>query len=110
MSKLIPRKLQEPTSKLQRSSKLQASIRRPDRSVWSLVLGVSLVLGAWCLVLSFLPDVAHAFAEPARGHDFLLRVKVHAFFSLDVQVAVEGFVPAGEGKHRHGRGDADVNV
>src|ERR1700722_687974 len=48
--------------------------------------------------------------EPA-GHDgFLLRVEVDRFHSLDVEIAEEGFVPAGEGEPGHRGGDADVDA
>ena len=50
-----------------------------------------------------------AFAEPARRRHFLLRIKLHAFLALHVQIAVERFVPAVEGKHRHRRRHADVD-
>src|ERR1035441_10658783 len=46
----FPPKHQAPTSKLQRSTKLQTPKNR--RWFWSLVFGISLVLGAWMLVLS----------------------------------------------------------
>ena len=42
--------------------------------------------------------------------DFLLRVELHAFLALHVQVAEEGFVPAGEREHRHRGGHADVDA
>ena len=45
-------KRQPPSAKLQRSANLQAPLRHSYRtSAWSLRLGVSLVLGIWCLVL-----------------------------------------------------------
>jgi hypothetical protein len=49
------KKLQAPTSKLQRSTKHQSSKQSARRrhSYWSLVLGISLELGAWNLELSF---------------------------------------------------------
>lgn len=56
------------------------------------------------------PDIAYAIAEPTRGDDFLPHVKLHAFATLDVQVAVKGIVPAGEGEQGHWRGDTDVDA
>src|SRR6266480_2096170 len=53
----------------------------------------------------FLPNVA----EPAGRDDFLLRVKLHAFFALNVQIAVEGFVPTCEWEHRHRCGHSDID-
>lgn len=58
---------------------------------------------------SFLPDVPYPITEPTGGDDFLLGVKLDGFAALDVQVAVEGIVPAGEGEHGQGRGDGDVD-
>src|SRR3977135_19581 len=47
----------------------------------------------------FLPHTAAAVANPARRDDFLLRVELHALFPRNVQIAVEGIIPAGEGEH-----------
>ena len=57
----------------------------------------------------FLPKIAYTFAKPTRGHNFLLGVKLHAFFSLDVEVAIKGIIPAGKGKHRHRSRHTDVD-
>src|ERR1700729_3344177 len=46
--------------------------------------------------------------EPACHDRFALRVEQNRFASLDVQVAEEGLVPAGEGEPGHRSGDADV--
>ena len=48
--------------------------------------------------------------EPPRHRHLLLRVELDALGALDVQVAEEGFVPAGEGEPRHRGGDADVDA
>ena len=58
----------------------------------------------------FLPDVADTFSKPARGDYFLLRVELHTFFALNVQIAVERFVPSREREHGHGRGHTDVDA
>src|SRR6476469_3768245 len=50
---------------------------------------------------SFLPHISDAIPKPPRRHDLLLGIKLHSFFSLDVQIAVEGIVPAGKREHRH---------
>src|SRR5450830_1878827 len=44
-------KLQIPSSKLQRNSKLQTSKLRRGSRFWSLMLGAWCFSGAWCLVL-----------------------------------------------------------
>src|SRR6266496_5728711 len=46
---------QKPSSKHQRSSKLQVPSSKFEAraAVWSLELGISLVFGAWCLVFRF---------------------------------------------------------
>ena len=59
--------------------------------------------------VSLLPNIPDPIPKPPRRHDLLLGVKLHAFFSLNVQIAVEGIVPAGERKHRHRGGDTDVD-
>src|SRR5579863_10445661 len=57
----------------------------------------------------FPPDVPDGAAEPAgRGH-LLLGVELDGLPALDVEVAVEGGVPSGEGKHGHGGRDPDVD-
>src|SRR6185436_3620071 len=48
--------------------------------------------------------------EPSRHRHLLLRVELDRFGALDVEVAEEGFVPAGEGEPGHGGGDADVDA
>ena len=48
--------------------------------------------------------------EPARERHFLPRVELYAFGALDVEVAEEGLVPAGEGEPGHRGGDADVDA
>ena len=45
-------KFQNPSSKLQRSTNFQALNQSRSRRAWSLVLGISLVLGSWSLVRS----------------------------------------------------------
>src|ERR1700685_2029081 len=47
------------------------------------------------------PDVVHRAAEPPRGDRLLLGVELHGFAALDVEVPVEGLVPAGEREHGH---------
>src|SRR5437867_967590 len=47
-------KHQTPSSKHQKSSRLQIASCNGRVSVWSLELGISLVFGAWCLVFRFL--------------------------------------------------------
>src|ERR1019366_8451822 len=62
-------KLQAPSSKLQRSSKFQTSkpiARVNDSTFASLVLGISLEVGGWRLVLSF--SFAKSFARRRRRH------------------------------------------
>ncbi len=59
---------------------------------------------------SSLPDISDPIAGPPRRHNFLLCVKLHTFFSLDVQVAVKRLVPAGKRKHRHRRRHAHVDA
>src|SRR5438445_7932830 len=53
---LMRKKIQHPTSKIQRSSNNQASNKRVAKhscpGAWILELGASLELGAWCLALS----------------------------------------------------------
>src|SRR4051794_7334329 len=66
---------------------------------------VTFFASAW----SFFPHVSNPIAKPPCRHYLLLRVKLHAFFPLNMEVAVERFVPPGEGEHGHGRGHADVN-
>src|SRR5207237_8998433 len=70
-----------------------------------------LVTCHWALVTSssLFPNIAHAVSEPARGNDFLLGVELDAFFPLNVEIAVERFVPTGEGKHGHGCGHSNVD-
>ena len=46
------KKLQAPSSKLQRSARLQAFKYCQPLRVWCLWLGISLVLGAWCVELA----------------------------------------------------------
>src|SRR5688572_22452822 len=58
----------------------------------------------------FLPDVPGPITQPARRDDFLLGVKLDGFEALDVEIAVEGIVPAGEREHSQGRGDGDVDA
>src|SRR4051794_35296747 len=48
--------------------------------------------------------------KPPTERQFLLRVKLDAFDALNVQVAEERFVPAGEREPRHGGGNADVDA
>ncbi len=48
--------------------------------------------------------------EPAGEGHFLLRVELDAFGALDVQIAEERFVPAGEGEPGHRSGHADVDA
>src|SRR4051812_16294410 len=48
--------------------------------------------------------------KPARHGHLLLGVELDGFGALDVEVAEEGFVPAGEGEPGHGGGDADVDA
>ena len=48
--------------------------------------------------------------EPAGQGHLLLGVEGDAFGALDVQIAEEGFVPAGEGEPGHRGGDADVDA
>src|SRR4051794_5927967 len=48
--------------------------------------------------------------EPARHNRLAASVEHHRLSSLDVQVAEEGIVPAGEGEPRHRGGDADVDA
>src|SRR3954468_674835 len=48
--------------------------------------------------------------EPARHRHLLLRIKLDRLGALDVEVAEEGFVPAGEGEPGHRGGDADVDA
>src|SRR2546423_3408749 len=73
----------------------------------------SLELGAWSFIelafeALFFPNISHAIPKPPRRNDLLLGVKLHAFFSLNVQIAVEGIVPAGEREHRHSGGHPHV--
>src|SRR4051794_14677805 len=48
--------------------------------------------------------------EPSCHGHLLLRVELDGFGALDVQIAEEAFVPAGEGEPRHRGGDADVDA
>src|SRR5438876_10252244 len=58
-----PSKLQAPSTKLQRNTKLQTAYC--SKCIWSLKIGASLVLGAWRLVL---------LSSPARDlSEFVLR-------------------------------------
>src|SRR4051812_42035934 len=59
--------------------------------------------------LTLPPHIPDAVTEPAGGNDFLLGVKLDAFFPLNVEIAVERFVPTGERKHRHRRRHANVD-
>src|SRR6218665_3843319 len=68
---MMGRKHQAPSSKLHRTSKNQAAptLVRRARYSWSLSIGVSLELGAWCLVLSQLITLLqklHQTTRPAR--------------------------------------------
>src|ERR1039457_5107373 len=58
---------------------------------------------------SFPPDVVHGAAKPAGCDNLLPRVELHGLAPLDVEVAVERGVPAGEREHRHRGGHADVD-
>src|ERR1039457_1970503 len=52
------------------------------------------------------PDVVHGAAKPAGCDNLLPRVELHGLAPLDVEVAVERGVPAGEREHRHQIGRA----
>src|SRR5205085_21522 len=87
-----------PSTKHQAPEKLQTmKLQEPRRSidVWCLMFLWSLELGAWRFIpretgcALFFPNISDPFTKPARSDDFLLRVKLHAFFSLNVQIAVE---------------------
>ena len=68
------------------------------------------VLSSNSFFLHFFHTSPTSLAEPAGRDDFLLGVELHGFPALDVEVAEEGVVPAGEGEHRHRRGHADVDA
>src|SRR5580698_4619546 len=55
------------------------------------------------------PDVPDRAPEPPRGDNLLLGVELDRLAALDMEVAEERGVPAGEGEHRHRRRDADVD-
>src|ERR1041385_3809003 len=109
MRRLTMAKSQIPNPKPQRSSKFQ--IPKDGQYPRLLELGFWDFFGGWewGFGISFLPHIANGIAEPAGRDDFLLRVKLHAFLPLDVEIAVKGFAPAGKRKHRHGRGHANVD-
>src|ERR1043166_7703870 len=110
MSKLTAEKSQIPNPKLQRNPKPQVPSSAVIRLRF-LGFGAWSFFGTWNLGfgISFFPHTPDAVAEPARGNDFLLRIKLHAFLALDVEIAEERFAPTGEGKHRHRRGHANVD-
>jgi hypothetical protein len=73
--------------------------------------------GLYCLVfwgLFLAPDgvVGGFFGifEPSRHGRLLAGIELDRFAALDVEVAEEGLVPAGEGEPGHGGGDADVDA
>src|SRR3954451_5126950 len=74
----------------------------------------SLVLGHWCLLASLrFPHWIHVGIVglgPAGEGYFLAGVELDAFVALDVQVAEERSIPAGEREPCHRGGDADVDA
>src|SRR4051812_45458364 len=65
-------------------------------------------------LLSFLPpngvEMRIVRLRPARQRHFLARIELNALVSLDMQIAKERAVPAGEREPGHGGGNAHVDA
>src|SRR5882762_10734019 len=80
---MTEKKLQAPSSNIQRNAKHQTSILRPTTHgvVWSLDVEASLELGAWMLALSqLIPFLQHLPQPPGPAREQRLRRKVETDF------------------------------